>query len=139
MRKYILVFLLSLVFTTIFAQVSSSMLWQKCYGGAQADFAQCISPTSDNGFIITGYTSSVNGDVTVSYGEADFWVVKTTESGQIQWQKSYGGSDIDVAHGGIQTNDGGYIFAGYTYSTNGNVTGLHGAYDCWIIKTDDSG
>lgn len=139
MRKYILVLLLSLVFTTIFAQVSSNMLWQKCFGGAQADFAECISPTSDNGFIITGYSSSVNGDVTVNYGQADFWVVKTTESGQIQWQKSYGGSDIDVGYSGQQTSDGGYIFVGYTYSTDGNVTGIHGQYDCWVVKTTGSG
>ncbi len=139
MRKYILMLLLSFGFISVFAQASSDLLWQKCFGGAQADFAQCISPTSDNGFIITGYTSSVNGDVTVSYGEADFWVVKTNESGEIQWQKSYGGSDYDIAQSGIQTNDGGYIFAGSTHSNDGDVTGNHGDYDCWIVKTDESG
>jgi len=139
MRKFTLSFLLTFGFISIFAQVSSHMLWQKCYGGAQADFAQCISPTSDNGFILTGYSSSVNGDVTVNHGEADYWVVKTNESGEIQWQKSYGGSNIDVAHSGIQTNDGGYIFAGYTYSNDGDVAGNNGNGDCWIVKTDESG
>jgi hypothetical protein len=139
MRKFTLSFLLTFGFISIFAQVSSHMLWQKCIGGSGAESAWSIKPTSDRGFIISGYALSSNGNVTVNHGEADFWVVKTNESGEIQWQKSYGGSAYDIAHSGIQTNDGGYIFAGYTYSNDGDVTGNHGDSDCWIVKTDESG
>ena len=52
----------------------------------------------------------------------------------IQWQKSLGGSDSDVANSIIQTNDGGYIVAGFSASNDGDVSGNHGVYDCWIVK-----
>ena len=58
----------------------------------------------------------------------------------IEWQKTYGGTDNDEAEKIIQTNDGGYIIVGWTYSNNGDVTGQHtgGDGDCWIIKPTPS-
>jgi len=52
----------------------------------------------------------------------------------IEWERAFGGSDLEVAQSVQQTSDGGYIVAGYTRSTDGQVTGNHGAYDCWVLK-----
>ncbi|HOY40146.1 MAG TPA: hypothetical protein PLK75_12685, partial [Bacteroidales bacterium] len=57
----------------------------------------------------------------------------------IQWQKCYGGSNIDNARCIQQTIDGGYIVAGYTYSNDGDISGFHGASDIWVIKIDNVG
>ena len=57
----------------------------------------------------------------------------------IQWQKSLGGSFIEKAYSIQQTNDGGYIVAGYSDSNNGDITVNHGGYDYWIVKLDSSG
>jgi hypothetical protein len=57
----------------------------------------------------------------------------------IQWQKCYGGTGTENASCIVQTTDGGYIAAGYTNSTNGDVTGLHGSNDYWVVKIDQAG
>ncbi len=57
----------------------------------------------------------------------------------IQWKKCFGGSNDDDPFAIQQTADGGYIVAGYSSSTNGNVTGNHGGEDVWVVKLDDTG
>lgn len=57
----------------------------------------------------------------------------------IQWQKSLGGSGSEYAYSIIQTTDGGYMVAGYTSSTNNDVTGNHGSEDGWIAKLNAAG
>src|SRR4051794_1392598 len=57
-----------------------------------------------------------------------------TQAPNITWQKSLGGTDNDIANSIQQTTDGGYIVAGETQSTNGDVTGNHGSYDYWVVK-----
>ncbi len=57
----------------------------------------------------------------------------------IQWQKCLGGPDGDVAYSIQQTNDGGFIVAGFTYSNDGDVLGFHGYNDAWIVKLNSSG
>ena len=58
---------------------------------------------------------------------------------EIEWQKSLGGSGVDFALSIQQTSDGGYIVAGYSESTDGDITGNHGSYDFWIVKLDPAG
>ncbi len=57
----------------------------------------------------------------------------------ISWQKSLGGSANDNGFSVQQTIDGGYIIAGETGSTDGQVTGNHGGYDAWVVKLDALG
>lgn len=113
--------------------------WQKSLGGSYGDIANSIQQTSDGGYIVAGESSSINGDVTGNHGNADYWIVKLDSSGNIQWQKSLGGSNRDAANSVQQTSDGGYIVAGESNSTNGDVTGNHGNSDYWIVKLDPSG
>ncbi|MGL2967139.1 T9SS type A sorting domain-containing protein [Flavobacterium sp. XGLA_31] len=113
--------------------------WQKTYGGTAQDDSYCIRPTSDGGYIIGGISRSTNGDVTGNNGESDYWVIKTDSSGDIQWQKNYGGSSLDVLSSVEPTSDGGYIVSGNVFSTNGDVLGNHGGTDYWILKTNSIG
>lgn len=116
--------------------------WQKCLGGTDGDFAYCISQTSDGGYIVAGGSNSNDGNVTGHHGAdtlSDYWIVKLDENGTIQWQKSMGGTDTDVANSISQTSDGGYIAAGYSLSNDGNITGNNHGYDYWIVKMDSSG
>ena len=113
--------------------------WQKSLGGSNFDYGSSINATSDGGYIITGYTSSNDGDVSGNHGGLDVWVVKLDSSGNIVWQKTLGGSENDYANTGQQTSDGGYILTGYTYSNNGDVSGNHGYEDIWVVKLDSSG
>lgn len=113
--------------------------WQKSLGGTGNDYANSVHQTSDGGYIVAGYTSSNDGDVSGNHGGTDVWVVKLDNAGNIQWQKALGGSGDDVANYVQQTMDGGYIIAGKTYSNDGDVTGNHGNADAWAVKLDNAG
>jgi uncharacterized delta-60 repeat protein len=105
---------------------SGNLQWQKTYGGNVADTAHSIQPTSDGGYIVAGETVSFGA------GGPDFWILKLDSSGDIQWQKTYGGGGEDVAFSIQTSSDGGYVVAGATES-------LPGDYDFWILKLDPSG
>ncbi len=103
-----------------------------------------MDATSDGGLIAAGYTySGISGIKTdVTYGGGDYWAVKTDALGNIEWQKTYGGSSNDQLESVVQTPDGGYLLGGYSTSgISGNKTenNLSGSIDLWIIKLDADG
>ena len=113
--------------------------WQKCYGGTSTDEATSVKQSIDGGYIVAGWSSSNDSDVTGNHGDIDCWIIKLDSTGALQWQKSYGGTDWDDAESIQQTNDGGYIFSGFSGSTNGDVVGNHGGFDYWVVKLDGTG
>ncbi len=123
------------------------IVWQKCLGGSDYDKAHSIQQTSDGGFIVAGYSSSNDGDISGHHGSTgypyyDYWIVKLSSSGDIEWQRSLGGSARDEAYSVQQTSDGGFIVAGYSYSNDGDVSGNHGmpgSPDYWVVKLNSTG
>jgi len=116
-----------------------TMEWQKSLGGSDIEGAKSIQQTADGGYIVTGLTSSNDGDVAMNLGVFDFWLVKLTSTGALDWEKTLGGSGADDASSVLQTTDGGFIVAGYSGSTDGDVTGNHGINDFWVVKVNSSG
>jgi hypothetical protein len=116
-------------------------VWEQSYGGTGDEDLHSIEETTD-GFIITGSNRSNDGDVTGHHGGViwpDTWIVKIDGAGNLQWQKSYGGTGWDEATGAFQTPDGGYIAVAFEQSGNGNgdVTSHIGDPlnpNCWILK-----
>jgi len=86
-----------------------------------------------------GVTSSNDGDVTGNHGSSDVWVVKLNASGDLQWQKTYGGTLADTGFNIKLTNDGGYIIVGDARSNDGDASGNHGGIDVWAIKINATG
>jgi len=102
--------------------------WYKEYRyGDGDDQAYAICATNDNGYLITGFAQ-----VDTNY---DYWMIKTDSNGEKEWGKTYGGDQIDLGHprNCFQTNDGGFIMCGYSYSYGA------GRCDLWIVKTDSMG
>lgn len=121
--------------------------WSKTYGGTGDDRGQKIINTSDNGYVLVGYSRSTDGDVSVNAGLQDYWIVKIDASGTIQWEKTFGFPGIDRAFSVVQTKDGGYFITGFLDVTasngdgNDNKSGIqkHGVGEFWGIKLDASG
>lgn len=112
----------------------------KTLGGSLNESAQSIVKTTDGGYAILGHTQSTDGDVANKTNTSfDFWLLKFSSDDELQWQKTYGGSDDDRGLDIIQTQEGGYTILGYSKSADGNVTENMGANDFWICKLDSSG
>jgi uncharacterized delta-60 repeat protein len=101
--------------------------WSKAYGGISWDEATSIRQTPDGGYIVGGLTFSFG------HGESDFWLLKTNSTGDMQWNRTFGGADFEKAFSVQVTSDGGYIVAGYTYSFGA------GYGDVWLVKTNSTG
>lgn len=127
-------------------------IWDKTFGGSGEDRATGISKTNDGGYIISGFTGSDDGDVSENAGFHDYWIVKITGSGDIQWEKSFGFIGQDQSYQVIQTNEGGYFATGFLdvgladgegndFSNGQNQTrnGQHSLGDYWGIKMDTDG
>jgi ribosomal protein S11 len=101
-----------------------NFLWRKTFGGSGFEYGANMIETSDGGFAITGITSSSGA------GYDDIYLVKTNSSGVLEWDHTYGGSDIDQGYGIVQQSDGGY-----------NLTGLSntGGSFIYLNKTSSDG
>ncbi len=113
--------------------------WEQNLGGSGVDAAESIQQTIDGGYIVVGTSTSNNGDVGENNGNDDCWITKLDIEGNIEWGKVYGGSEKEYAYAIQQTPDEGYIIAGGSYSTDGDVGGNNGDVDYWILKLDSFG
>jgi len=119
---------------------SVSVAWKKVLGGNGNDYGYSIIKTSDGGYLLSGRTTSNNGDITSAKGGIDLWVAKLDAAGTIAWQKSYGGNADEYSVAAAATSDGGYALTGYTLSNNnGDVGQNHGNTDFWVIKINSTG
>jgi len=102
----------------------SGTYFAKTYRGIYGVMSHSVQQTSDDGYIVAGYTYVDSGDILL---------IKTDANGNVIWAKTYGGTHNDWAFSVQQTSDGGYIVAGYTDSFGA------GYYDIFLIKTDANG
>jgi hypothetical protein len=142
MKLHLGLFAIIFLVLTIPLHAQQKIEWQKTLGGDSVDQIISIIPTSDSGYAAIGFSMSTGGDVLNNHGGNDVLVVKLSRSGIPEWQHLYGGSGDDEAGFIIQTSDGGYAFAGFTNSNDGDVHGLHdtsGTQDAWFVKLSASG
>jgi uncharacterized repeat protein (TIGR01451 family) len=123
-------------------QLAPKIVWQKPLGGSGDDRAYGIVETVDHGFLVVGSSRSNNGQVTGHHGtvdSADAWVVKLSAAGNIEWQRSLGGTKVDEFRSVIRTNDDAYLIVGNARSNDGDVSGNHGGMDLWAVKLSRDG
>lgn len=115
------------------------IIWERSIGGTRNDYIYDMDIMSDGNYILSGATSSMDGDVTTWYGVFDVWLVKMDPQGNILWQKSYGGSGYEHGYQVEFTDNDQIVIGAYTNSTDGHVVNNDGAAEAWIVKTDING
>jgi len=118
---------------------NGNMLWQKSLGGTANEEIVSVKQTLDGGCIVGGIAYSNNGDITNYHGAGDYWIVKLDTSGNIQWQKTLGGSGYDEFYFIEQKTNGKYVLGGTTFSNNADVIGNHGGTDYWLVEINSNG
>lgn len=100
-------------------------LWTHTYGDTDSEAGLSVQQTNDWGFIIGGFFHWPSNNY-------DMWLVKTDSTGQMEWERKYGGPDVEGAESVIQTTDGGYALCGL--GQDASVTGA-----VYFVKTDSLG
>lgn len=119
---------------------NGTLLNQWNYGGNGNDNLYTIQATRDGNYILCGTTNSTNFGLT-NRGGLDAWVIKIRPDGTELWSRTYGGSGDDIAFAVQPTEDGGYIFAGRSTSSDGQLAGQgqRGNTDAWVVKINGEG
>jgi len=102
-----------------------NLLWENIYGDVNDETFYSIDIAPDGGYILGGITD------TVHVGDYDLWLLKVDTSGNFQWQKKYGTSNVEWGHTVITTSDLCYLICGRIES-NGNT-------DAYLLKADTIG
>jgi hypothetical protein len=103
---------------------SQDTLWTRTYGGPGEDYCFSMAKTSDGCYVLVGTTNSYGA------GNGDVWLIKINNIGDTLWTRTYNCGAYEEGRSVVQTNDGGYIIAGYTQTGYSNV---------YIIKTNSTG
>ncbi|MFH1759899.1 MAG: hypothetical protein ABIA63_02240 [bacterium] len=106
---------------------SGNKLWSREFGGSGNEAGNHLSRTADGGFIICGWTTSLGA------GEEDVYLIKTDNSGNTQWQKTYGGSGTDMGYSVVIRPSGGYAVVGKTVPDGRSDT------DGFLLLIDENG
>lgn len=101
---------------------SGNQVWSETYGGVESDHADTVFVLPGGGYLVAGATESQGA------GDSDLWLFTVNPSGDQLWELVYGGTDYDHVVDGVQTDDGGYVLAGETFSLGA------GGEDMWLVK-----
>jgi len=104
-----------------------NFIWEKTFGGTGNEWSYSVQQTNDNGFILTGYTTSFGA------GGGDYYLIKTNSIGDTSWTKTFGGTMAEYGTAVKQTSDNGFAIIGYGQSFGA------GSYDFYFVKTDSNG
>ncbi len=122
---------------------SKNIVFDHTFGSDTTEMFSTLLETSDGGFLLAGSSSGGrNGDKSEnSKGGFDFWIVKISQNGTFQWDKTIGGSKDDFLNSAVLTNDGGYLLGGSSISSaSGDKSdNSFGNEDYWLVKVNGSG
>jgi len=101
-------------------------LWARTFGDNYQDIARCAVVTGDGGILVVGDGNNLSSGL----GLSDLVVLKLDNSGNLLWEKAFGGTGYEYAHGVTRTPDNGFLVVGRTWNND---------YDFLALKIDSEG
>jgi Subtilase family/Secretion system C-terminal sorting domain len=132
-KSFLLISLFFISAITLIAQPTID--WQRSLGGARFDKINAVIRTSDGGYLAVGQTASTTVQGRLDSMEAA--VIRLNTEGVILWQKTFGGTGIDIANGAVQLPNGTFAIVGE--STTISPTQAKTGNNAWILTADDKG
>lgn len=115
-----------------------NILWDKTIGGDDTEQIGAIRETNDGGFVlgIMSYSGVSGYKTEPSRGDRDYWLVKLDVNGNVEFDKTIGGSGLDQLNSIVQSNDGNYVLGGWSLSniSNDKTENTNGLWDHWLVK-----
>jgi Secretion system C-terminal sorting domain len=126
------------IFVVVADQFTGNIVASKSIGGTNWEEPAQIVALPNNEMVVLGYTQSNDMDVSGNHnvGSKDIWVAKLDQNLGVLSQRCYGGGGDETSSGIRITSDGGFIFAGKSVSTTGDLTANYGGWDWWVVKTN---
>ena len=118
---------------------NGTLIWSSFFGGSFTDTPFGAIQTEDNSYIIAASSDSKDFNISNNKGTYDFWILKISDEGNLIWEKSFGGSEIDEPRVITKTNDGNFVVVGNTRSLDKDVTSNNGGADLWMLKISTEG
>jgi|GEM_PF-5363808 len=110
----------------IMTDAKGTLLWEKIFpGDFKTNYGYSVKKINNHSFVITGGGSK---------NDMDCRILKIDTNGTVLWDTYYGGSNEEMAHSVEVASNSALYMAGYTTSSDGNVTNNNGSSDAWIIK-----
>lgn len=119
--------------------INGDLVWSSYFGGSFTDTPFGVIETNDHNYIIAASSDSEDFNISNNKGTYDFWLFKVSSNGDLVWEQSFGGSEIDEPRGITSTNDGNFIVVGDTRSADKDVSTNNGGADLWMIKITTEG
>lgn len=115
-----------------------NLIWEKSFGGSDLDEIKAIKEI-DTGFVLAGITASADMDVSNPLGEIDYWLLKITHEGDLEWEKTLGGAFNDFCSEIVIASDGSYLIGGHSEQEDAAQGDTFGNIDKVIFKVSPSG
>ncbi|MCC5924257.1 MAG: T9SS type A sorting domain-containing protein [Crocinitomicaceae bacterium] len=118
------------------------LLWDRTLGGEGAHTLPCILTVENEIYIASSSNSDISGNRTVPLkGNADIWLIKLSNEGNILYQKSYGGEANDGISSMISLNENRILLMGGSNSDASldKSEDSRGGWDYWPIVIDKNG
>ena len=114
-----------------------AIIWKKNYGGTGFDGVKSIHKSQDNSYIIVGNSRSADGDLNKNNGQNDAWILGINNQGELQWQTTAGGSQIDLLMEVTTLSNGTIIAVGKSNSNDLDISQNKGFDDALIIRLSE--
>lgn len=121
---------------------AGNIIWQKLLGGSSRDICYSVKQTNDGSFIASGRSSTGASPGLTGFLKDDAWVFKLDSTGNLIWQKLFGGTEDEYLNNVLESQYGGFVLSGFSYTSNtGTLTDNtnFGKSDVWIMKIDENG
>lgn len=118
---------------------SGTVLGSSHYGGNFSDLPTDLLKTANGDLLMAAYSKSSIGFFDSTKGQADIWLIRVNQLGELIWKRNYGGSEEDFSTKVHELPSGEIILAGHSNSYDGDIAVNYGDFDLLLFKLTSTG